>query len=131
MSGMEEAFAARLNQSNHSAMEERLTAGGMPLSLKILARFAPRPPRAAVSICAWLLLPDDRAVVIKIKDISPQGFSGDTSANLRPGISIGIMLPGSGIVRANIRWCEHGSIGAKFGKAVDVERIREAFPAWQ
>lgn len=103
----------------------------MPLSLKILARFAPRPPRAAVCVRAWLFLPDDRAVAVKIKDISADGFSGDTAVDVPPDVSIGVMLPGSGVVRANVRWCENGSIGAKFGKAVDVEQIREAAPAWQ
>lgn len=100
----------------------------MALSLKRPARFAPREPRAAVAIESSLLLPDDREAQVCIRNISTEGFMGETLVELQPETWFGIVLPRLGIVRAKVRWYDSGAFGAQFGKALDVEQL-EDWPA--
>ena len=97
----------------------------MGLSLKLPARFEPRPPRAAVSLHAWLLLPSYDLAAITIKDISAFGFMGETLADIRSDTWVGVMLPNCSIEQANVRWCTGGSLGASFKRLLDLERLRE------
>lgn len=92
----------------------------MGLSLKILGRFSPRAPRAALVIDTWMLLPDDRLVQVLIKNISPAGFMGETSSHLEPGMAFGIVIPRQGIFRGSIRWSDAGEIGGKFDRPVNL-----------
>lgn len=101
----------------------------MKLSLKLPARFAPRKPRVAVAIEATLLLPDDNAVTVLIKNISADGFMGETDAQVPADAWIGVALPGSGIVPALVRWNDAGEIGAQFRRPLELERLRSCSPA--
>lgn len=96
----------------------------MKLSLKLPARFAPRNPRAAVAIEATLLLPDDGVAPISIKNISAEGFMGETHAEIQADAWIGVALPGCGIVPALVRWNEAGELGARFRRPLDLERLQ-------
>jgi hypothetical protein len=97
----------------------------MKLSLKLPARFAPRKPRAAVEIEATLLLPSDDAVPISIKNISADGFMGETHCGIAADAWIGVALPGCGIVPARVRWSTTGEIGAQFRKPLDLDRLQQ------
>lgn len=98
----------------------------MKLSLKLPVRFSPRKPRTAVAIDATLLLPDDVAVPISIRNISTDGFMGTTVAELAADTLIGVALPGCGIVPARVRWNGDGEIGAQFRRPLDLERLQQA-----
>ena len=95
----------------------------MGLTLKILARFAPRQPRATVDIVTWLLLPDDNVATITIRNISVSGFMGETLARVQRGDSFGVVIPGCGIVRAYARWFNAGELGGKFRIALDPKKF--------
>lgn len=97
----------------------------MKLSLKLPARFAPRKPRSSVLIEATLLLPDDDAVPIAIKNISAQGFMGETRAEVEPEALIGVALSDYGIVPARVRWSSDGELGAEFRRPLDLERLEQ------
>src|SRR5687768_8509326 len=99
----------------------------MKLSLKLPARFAPRKPRAAVAIEATLLLPDNVVAPISIKNISAEGFMGETHADVQANTWVGVALPGGGIFPARIRWITAGELGAQFRRPLNLERIQQ-FP---
>jgi hypothetical protein len=80
----------------------------------------------AVAMGASLLLEDDSVVPIRIENLSPHGVMGKCDAELPAGAWLGIDLPGFGIVRACVRWSEHGEIGCHFRKAIDPERLEAA-----
>jgi hypothetical protein len=106
-----------------------MTGGiGMKLSLKIPARFPAREPRASVDIQATLLLPDDGVAPVAIRNISAEGFMGETPIALGVGDAIGVALPGCGIVRASVRWARHGEIGAQFRGLLDLDRLQHGAP---
>jgi hypothetical protein len=96
----------------------------MKLSLKLPARFAPRKPRAAIAIEATLLLPDDEVAPISIKNISADGFMGETGAEVAADAWIGVALPGCGIVPARVRWTVDSELGAQFRRPLDLDRLR-------
>lgn len=100
----------------------------MKLSLKLPARFAPRKPRVSVAIEATLLLPNDAAVPIVIKNISPDGFMGEVAIDLACDARIGVALAGCGIVPARVRWSDDGEIGAQFNRPLDLDRLEQAAP---
>lgn len=100
----------------------------MVLSLKILARFKPRPQRRAVSIESCSVLPDDRLVSIVIRNIAQSGFMGQTTAELAVGTPFGVVLPGGAIVRAVARWCEGGELGAAFQRPLAQEKLERLAP---
>jgi hypothetical protein len=100
----------------------------MKLSLKIPARFPAREPRAAVDIQATLLLPDDGVAPVAIRNISADGFMGETAIALRAGDTIGVALPGCGIVPACVRWASAGEIGAQFRGLLNLESLQRGAP---
>jgi hypothetical protein len=95
----------------------------MSLSLKRVARFPARKPRAAVEIESWLLLPHDEVAAITIRNISADGFMAEAAAKLHPGTSFGIVIPGCGIVRATVRWHDEGLIGGQFRRPIDTQQL--------
>lgn len=97
----------------------------MKLSLKLPARFPARKPRVAVEIEATLLLPDDGVAPISIKNISAEGFMGETPAEIAEDAWIGVALPGCGIVPARVRWNTAGELGAQFRSPLDLERLQQ------
>jgi hypothetical protein len=97
----------------------------MGLSLRRLARFAPREPRSAVEIETSLLLPHDEVAPITIRNLSRRGFMGETQACPKPDTWLGVSLPGGGIMRALVRWSQAGEVGCQFRAPLDVERIRQ------
>ena len=97
----------------------------MKLSLKLPVRFPPRKPRVAIEIEATLLLPDDGVAPISIKNISVDGFMGETQAEVHAGARVGVALPGCGIVPARVRWNAAGEMGAQFRSPLDLERLQQ------
>ena len=91
------------------------------LSLKRPPRFRPRKPRIATSITTAVLLPDDREVTVAIRNISSDGFMAFTEEALVEGTRFGIEIPGRGIVRAETRWFEAGSFGARFETPLEIQ----------
>lgn len=86
----------------------------MPLELNIAARFLPREPRKAVRLEAILLLPDDREIAVMLTNISRSGFTACSDEAIDPQTILGVAVPGCGIRRAEVRWCEAGELGARF-----------------
>lgn len=97
----------------------------MKLSLKLPVRFPPRKPRASVQIEASLLLPDDEVAPISIRNISADGFMGETHVEIQVDAWVGVALPGCGIVPARVRWNDAGEMGAQFRWPLDLERLQQ------
>jgi hypothetical protein len=95
------------------------------LDVKRPARFSPRKPRLAAFITTAALLPDDREIRVAIRNISPEGFMAETDAPLEPGCRFGIDIPGRGIVRGEVRWCDGEAFGARFDRPL---RLRQVDP---
>lgn len=75
---------------------------------------------------ATLLLPDDRVSSVSIRNISAEGFMGETQAQVLAGARIGLALAGCGILPALVRWNEAGEIGAQFLVPFDLDQLRHA-----
>ena len=86
----------------------------MVLSLKRKPRFEPRKPRMATFIDTVALLPDDREIPVQMRNISSEGFMGVTVEELPTDTSFGISIPARGIVRAQVRWSDDVTFGARF-----------------
>ena len=86
----------------------------MPLNLKRLAKFAPRPPRKSVDVETNVLLPDDREVMVTLTNISARGFTAISDTEIVPATKIGISLPGFGIKRAEVCWASESEFGGRF-----------------
>jgi hypothetical protein len=97
----------------------------MKLNLKREPRFTPRRPRLAAAFTTMLLLPDDREVNVLIRNISRDGFMAQSRAKLTEGTPFGVELPGRGIVRAEIRWCDGEEFGAHFERPLEIQEIDE------
>ncbi|MDB5691150.1 MAG: hypothetical protein JWO81_213 [Alphaproteobacteria bacterium] len=95
----------------------------MKLSLTREPRFQPRKPRLATFVNSAALLPDDREVPIVIRNVSPEGFMALTEYDLAENTWFGVVIPGRGIVRAQIRWFDGGLFGARFEKPLDVKLV--------
>lgn len=96
------------------------------LALNRAARYEPRGPRSAVNLETCAVLADDRLVPITIRNLSRDGFMGQTDAELDPDTWLGITLPGCGIVRARVRWNEDGELGCQFRRALDAAQLGKA-----
>jgi len=70
-----------------------------------------------------LLLPDDRELPVRLRNISSAGFMGESIRDLRAGMSLGIEIPAYGIVRATVRWSEDGKLGAYFEVPLELDWI--------
>jgi len=92
----------------------------MAMSLKRRPKFPPRPPRFATAIASSLLLPDDREVPARIKNLSENGVMVDVDTELPDDVDFGISIPGHGIFRAQVRWKHDGWIGARFHHPLDL-----------
>ena len=86
----------------------------MALSLKRTPRFPPREPRQLVRLKAYMLLPDDREVPIVITNLSHCGFMARALVTPEEGTRLGVSLPGTGILRAQVRWVDNNRFGALF-----------------
>ena len=98
----------------------------MHLSLKRAAQFPPREPRRALAIQAYVMLAEhDHMVPLVIKNVSENGFMGETSAtaNLKPGGAFGVWLGQLGIVRAIVCWNVGGEIGCQFRRPISLDRL--------
>ncbi|MEA3003626.1 MAG: hypothetical protein QOH81_2414 [Sphingomonadales bacterium] len=95
----------------------------MKLSVSREPRFQPRKPRLATFVNSAALLPDDREVPIVIRNVSPDGFMGVTEHELAEETWFGVVIPGRGIVRAQIRWFDGGLFGARFERPLDVKLV--------
>ena len=98
----------------------------MHLSLKRAARFPPREARRALAIRAYVMLPgQDHIVPLVIRNVSANGFMGETSANanLKPGVAFGVWLGQLGIIRAIVCWNAGGEIGCQFRRAISLDRL--------
>lgn len=95
----------------------------MKLGLKREPKYRPRQPRLATLVTTAVLLPDDREIVVEMKNVSTDGFMAATSEQLAPDTWFGIAIPGRGIVRAQIRWSEDRIFGARFEKALKLQEV--------
>lgn len=95
----------------------------MKLNLKRAPRFRPRRPRHATSITTALLMPDDREIVIIVRNMSGGGFMAMAGEELAAGTWLGIDLPGRGIRRAQVRWFADGMFGARFEAPLSPEEV--------
>ena len=101
----------------------------MGLLLKRPPRFSPRTPRSAVYFGACLVLEDERVVPVTVRNLSPEGFMASCSIALPPRTWLGIELPGYGIVRAWVRWCEADELGCQFRAPIDLDRLKRCLTA--
>ena len=69
------------------------------------------------------MLYDDRLVSITIRNLSADGFMGETDAELTMDTWLGVTLPGCGIVQARVRWCEAGELGCQFRNPLKPEQL--------
>src|SRR3954452_19422637 len=95
------------------------------LKLNRPPRFSARKPRLAAFITTAALLPDDREIRVAIRNISSEGFMAETDAAIEPGCRFGIEIPGHGIVRGEVRWCDGDAFGARFARPL---RLKEVDP---
>jgi hypothetical protein len=72
----------------------------------------PRPARVPVATDAVALV-DDRAVEIKVVNLSDAGLMAECDANLPIGSVVRLQMPGRGAVLAKVRWM----LGCRFGAA--------------
>jgi hypothetical protein len=86
----------------------------MAFDLSIEPKFPPREPRKSVRLTTTLLLPDDREIVAVLTNISRSGFTAKSDVQLELELPLGVAIPGSGIRRALVRWCDKNEFGAKF-----------------
>ena len=86
----------------------------MAFDLSIEPRFPPREPRKSIRLASTVLLPDDREVAVVLTNVSRSGFTAYIEVPIEPAITLGVALPGSGIRRAEVRWCEGGEFGGRF-----------------
>jgi hypothetical protein len=93
------------------------------LSLKRAPRFQPRRPRYAANLSADLLLPDGREVVLRIRNLSDEGFMGEAAAGIEPDTWLGVSFPGFGILRAQVRWADGHYIGGWFAHRLDLDKL--------
>jgi len=98
----------------------------MALALKRPPRFAPREYRQGVAFDTALILTDDRVIAVAVRNLSAQGFMGRSSVSLKPGGWVGVELPGYGIARALVRWCEDDEFGCQFRSPIDFGRLAGA-----
>lgn len=95
----------------------------MGLTLNRAPRYAPRPPRVAISFEASLFLSDNRELPVLIKNISDHGFMAEVPVELEPGTCLGLALPGYAVVRFEVRWSSAGCLGAEFHKLIPVQHL--------
>jgi hypothetical protein len=93
------------------------------LNLKRTPRFAPRKPRLSAFITTAALLPDDREIRVAIRNISSEGFMAETDAPIEAGCRFGIDIPGRGIVRGEVRWCDGEAFGARFDRPLPLKEV--------
>lgn len=86
------------------------------MQLKRMPKFASRPPRTAVSVDTNVFLPDDREVSVTLTNLSVDGFTAATEAEILPATMLGINVPGFGIRRAQVRWSAANEFGGRFEK---------------
>ena len=72
----------------------------------------------------WLLLPNDRVIPVTIMNISEDGFMARAETSLEPGLMVGVVIPGYGIVPATLRWGEAGEIGGRFRTPLNFEKLK-------
>jgi hypothetical protein len=95
----------------------------MKLTLKRPPRFKPRTPRIAAFFSTAVLLPDDREIRVEIRNVSSEGFMARTSESVPEGTRFGVEMPGRGIVRAQVRWCEGDGFGARFDTPLELQQV--------
>jgi hypothetical protein len=95
----------------------------MKLSMNREPRYLARKPRLATFVNSAALTPDDREVAIVIRNVSPEGFMAVAEDDLEEGSWFGVVIPGRGIVRAQVRWFEGGMFGARFEQPLDVRLV--------
>lgn len=95
----------------------------MALALKRPPKFDARRPRTAVWMPTVLLLPDNRELPVRLRNISSAGFMGESVRDLRSGMSLGVEIPAYGIVRATVRWSAEGRLGATFDMPLELDWI--------
>lgn len=74
--------------------------------------------RRAVNFAAMLESEGVSSQPVSVLDISEQGFRIVTQAEVSPGSSMLIKLPGLEAVRATIVWARDGQIGCSFDEAL-------------
>jgi hypothetical protein len=47
----------------------------------------------------------------------------ETEAPLEPGCRFGIDIPGRGIVRGEVRWCDGDGFGARFDRPLPLKEV--------
>lgn len=83
-------------------------------NLKIAPKYPPREPRRLSCATASLLLPDDRELPIELGNVSAKGFMARSQVPIPANISLGLNIPGFGIIRAEVRWSEGYELGGSF-----------------
>lgn len=67
------------------------------------------------------------SVEVRVVDISACGFRARCEARLAVGSGVSIDVPGIGAVDAQVEWQRGGSFGARFYRAIDLDRCEWRF----
>ena len=81
-----------------------------------------RAERHALSAAARLRPNSWSSVEVRMVDLSRLGFRAECEARLQPGSCISLDVPGIGAVEAQVEWHRGSEFGARFLRAIDLER---------
>ena len=73
-----------------------------------------RTKRRGVELVAHVLRPTGHVVDAAVLDLSYEGCRIRTAEYLWPGEAIKLSVPRRGVIKAKVRWCEHGEAGLAF-----------------
>jgi DNA-binding response OmpR family regulator len=85
------------------------------------AKSLQRKVRTPVSIPAHLWLADDRELPCTVRDLSENGFMAQLPEKLEQGSWLGLLLPGHGVLRAQVRWCRNSQMGGLFERRLQLQ----------
>jgi diguanylate cyclase (GGDEF)-like protein len=66
---------------------------------------------------------EDKAVDVRLRNISPGGALLECPRGLAPGMTVSLVLPGCGVLEAEVRWSDAGRMGLRFAEEFDLRRL--------